>query len=82
MRPLFSDETDAVPKFLSGQGAWREDPDLGRLCCEVANTCCGQSAKDAAERGGAPMGVTIALDRAAKYAACNELRVVSDEILQ
>jgi hypothetical protein len=82
MRLNFSDETNAALEFLTGEGTWQEDPDLGPLSCEVENTCRGQSAKDAAEHGGTPVGVTIALDRAAGYAAYAEWRVVNDEILQ
>jgi hypothetical protein len=82
MRLVFSDETNAVLEFLTGGGTWQEDPDLGPLSCEVENTCRGQSAKDVAERGGTPVGVTIALDRALGYAAYAEWRVVNDEVLQ
>jgi hypothetical protein len=82
MRLNFSDETNAVLEFLTGEGTWQEDPDLGPLSCEVENTCRGQSAKDAAARGGTPVGVTIALDREVGYAAYAEWRVVNDEILQ
>lgn len=82
MRLRFSDETNAVLEFLTIAGTWREDPDLGPLSCEVEDTCRGQSARDAAEQGGTPVGVTIALDRAAGYAAYAEWRVVNDEVLQ
>lgn len=82
MRLLFYDETNAVLEFLTGEGTWQEDPDLGPLSCEVENTCRGQSAKDAAAKGGTPLGVTIALDRAVGFAAYAEWRVVNDDILQ
>jgi hypothetical protein len=82
MRLNFSDETTAVLEFLTGQGTWQEDPDLGPLSCEVENTCRGHSAKDAAAKGGTPVGVTVALDRGAGYAAYAEWRVVNEEILQ
>ena len=82
MRLLFSDETTAVLEFLTADGTWQEDPDLGSLSCEVENTCRGQSAKNVAEQGGTPVGVTIALDRTVGFAAYAEWRVVNDEILQ
>ena len=82
MRLNFSDETIAVLEFLTADGTWQEDSDLGPLSCEVENTCRGQSGKDAAAKGGTPVGVTIALDREVGYAAYAEWRVVNDDILQ
>jgi hypothetical protein len=82
MRLNFSDETSAVLEFLTGEGIWQEDPDLGPLSCEVENTCRGQSAKDAGAQGGTPVGVTIALDRDVGYAAYAEWRMVNEDVLQ
>ena len=82
MRLVFSDETTAVLEFLTVDGSWQEDPDLGPLSCEVESTCRGQSAKTVVAQGGTPVGVTIALDRSLGFAAYAEWRIVNEEVLQ
>ena len=82
MRLQFSDETNAVLEFLTADGTWQQDPDLGPLSCEVEDTCRGQSAKTVADEGGTPVGVTIALNRDVGYAAYAEWRMVDGEVLQ
>lgn len=75
-------ETDGQAQlaFLTSDGTWEADPEIGTLFCGDDNICRSQ---DQAERGVDPTAeATIALSRKENRAAYAEWRKVNDEIIQ